>query len=364
MSWLYRRVIRPVLFAQDSEVIHDRTLQLLAWAGRRPPLVRLLPAVYGAPELAVNCFGLTFPNPVGLAAGMDKRAVALPMWEAFGYGFCEIGGVTWHAQPGNPKPRMFRAVPDGALVNRMGFNNGGALALASQLDAWRDANLWPSHPVGINVGKSKVTPNECAAEDYARSFQTLRAKADFFVVNVSSPNTPNLRDLQGQSALNEILTELKRLNREMAGMAKPLLVKIAPDLTSDALDSIVDVAVALQLDGLVATNTTVTRPVSSDARSAVAYAESGGLSGRPIHARSTEVIRHLYRRTAGRIPIIGVGGIFSADDAWEKITAGATLVQVYTGMVYEGPAIAGDIVRGLVRKLGNRSWSDVVGSAA
>lgn len=364
MSWLYRRVIRPILFSQDSEFIHDRTLQVLAWVGRRPPLVRLVPAVYGAPELPVNCVGLTFPNPVGLAAGMDKQAVALPMWEAFGFGFCELGGVTWHAQPGNPMPRTFRAVPDGALVNRMGLNNAGAGVLASQLKAWRDAALWPEHPVGINLGKSKIIPNERAVEDYANSFKMLRGLADFFVVNVSSPNTPKLRDLQDRSALDAILTELMRLNREMAGIKKPILVKIAPDLTSEALDQIVEVAIAHQLDGLVATNTTVTRPTAADPRSAAAYAESGGLSGRPVRARSTEVIRHLYRRTAGRIPIIGVGGIFSADDAWEKITAGATLVQVYTGMVYEGPAIAGDIVRGLVQKLGNRSWSEVVGSVA
>ncbi|MSU36732.1 MAG: quinone-dependent dihydroorotate dehydrogenase [Pedosphaera sp.] len=364
MSWLYRRVIRPVLFSQNSEVIHDRTLQALAWGARRPPLVRLVPAVYGAPELPVDCLGLTFPNPVGLAAGMDKEAVALPMWEAFGFGFCEMGGVTWHAQPGNPKPRMFRAVSDGALVNRMGFNNGGALALASQLDAWRDAALWPAHPVGVNLGRSKVTPNDRAIEDYASSFKTLREKADFFVVNVSSPNTPNLRELQDRSALNAILTELKRLNCESAGKEKPLLVKIAPDLSPEALDQIAEVAIAHRLDGLVATNTTVTRPATAEPRSALVYSESGGLSGRPVRTRSTEVIRHLYRRTAGRIPIIGVGGIFSADDAWEKIIAGATLVQIYTGMVYEGPAIAGDIVRGLVQKLGNRSWSDVVGSAA
>ena len=199
MSWFYRSLIRPALFAHDSEAVHNRTLAALAAAARQPLACAVLHALYGAPELPVELFGLRFPNPVGLAAGMDKQAAAVPVWRALGFGFCELGGVTWHAQPGNPLPRMFRAVADEALVNRMGFNNGGARALADRLAGWRGFDRWPDHPVGINLGKSKVTPLTDAPDDYANSLRVLWPYADFFVVNVSSPNTPNLRQLQDRS---------------------------------------------------------------------------------------------------------------------------------------------------------------------
>ncbi len=366
MSWLYRTLARPLLFSQESEAVHNRTLALLAAASRIGLARDLVAAICDVPDLPVRTLGLVFPNPIGLAGGMDKQGAAVPMWRAMGFGFSELGGVTWEAQPGNPAPRMFRCEPDAALVNRMGFNNGGALALAVRLQEWRTAGLWPAHPVGINLGKSRSTPLHEAAGDYAASFRVLWGLADFFVVNVSSPNTPNLRQLQDRDALNEILKALQLVNLELAqgGSGKPLLVKVAPDLTLEALDEIADLVEQRGIAGLVATNTTVTRPTMQDYQAQRIYREAGGLSGRPLAGRSTEVIRHLYRQTRGRVPIIGVGGIFTAADAWEKLTAGATLVQTYTGLVYEGPGIAGSIVTGLIDRLGGARWEQVVGSAA
>ena len=382
MSFSYRHFCRPLLFTQDSESIHNRTIAALARISRSPALCSALSAVYSAPELPIELFGLKFPNPVGLAAGMDKHAAAVPAWEALGFGFAELGGVTWHAQPGNPAPRMFRVVRDEALINRMGFNNPGAEVMAAKLRAWRERGRWPRHPVGINLGKSKITPNEKVAEDYASSFRLLRPLADFFVVNVSSPNTPNLRELQDKAALGEILGALQEVNASVSGSEfrvsssvtpaggnnakpetrspKPLLVKVAPDLSFDALDEILELASQHQLAGIVATNTTIARPDASDDQRRRFYSESGGLSGRPLRARSTEVIRHIHKQTRGALPVIGVGGIFNADDAWEKITAGASLVQVYSGMVYEGPALAKHIVRGLKQRLALHSWSTLL----
>ena len=337
-------------------------------------------ALYSAPELPVELFGLKFPNPVGLAAGMDKHAAAVPAWESLGFAFAELGGVTWHAQPGNPAPRMFRAVRDQALINRMGFNNPGAEAIAAKLQEWREQGRWPKHPVGINLGKSKITPNEKAAEDYANSFRLLRPLADFFVVNVSSPNTPNLRQLQDKAALDEILAALQEVNSvssfefrvpgSQAPMSadnlkpetrntKPLLVKVAPDLSFDALDEILELAAKRNLAGIVATNTTVVRPETSDKQTKRVYSEAGGLSGRPLRERSTEIIRHIHKQTGGTLPIIGVGGIFSAADAWKKISAGASLIQIYTGLVFEGPALVKHIVRGLQQQLHERGFQSI-----
>jgi dihydroorotate dehydrogenase len=383
MSWFYRAVVRPVLFARDSEEIHNLTLRVLAQISRRAVLCEALEASYGTPALPIEVFGLRFHNPIGLAAGMDKHAAAMPAWEALGFGFSELGGVTWHAQPGNPAPRMFRAVADGALVNRMGFNNPGAEAVARQLEQWRASGRWPKHPIGINLGKSKITPLDQAAEDYANSLRRLWPCADFFVVNVSSPNTPNLRQLQDKAALDEILAAVQEVNAKHAAVSatgadasrdltvaataapKPVLVKVAPDLSFEALDEILALAGPRRLAGIVATNTTLARPAANDPRLQRVYAETGGLSGRPLRQRSTEVIRHLHRQTKGALPIIGVGGIFNATDAWEKITAGASLVQVYSGLVYEGPALAGDIVCGLqvrMRERGMRTLREAVGA--
>jgi len=362
MGWLHKRVVRPLLFRQDSEIAHNKAVQALARVSRSSFACSAVKALYGAPDLPAQAFGLRFPNPVGLAAGMDKHAAAVPGWAALGFGFAELGGVTWHAQPGNPPPRMFRAIPDEAVINRMGFNNSGAEAVAQKLAAWKQSGRWPDHPVGINLGKSKITPLENAAEDYANSFRVLRDLADFFVVNVSSPNTPNLRQLQDKAALDEIFSALQAHNASR----KPILVKVAPDLTFEALDEILELVAPRQIAGIVATNTTIARPPTDNAKLQQIYAETGGLSGRPLRARSTEIVRHLYQQTRGKVPIIGVGGIFTAADAWEKLAAGASLVQVYTGMVYEGPGIAKNIVRGLVQRMereGIHDLQSVIGSA-
>ena len=361
MGWIYRNCLRTLLFRQESETAHNRVLKGLSIASRFPVLPLLTDCLYGAPDLPVEFAGLRFSNPIGLAAGMDKSAAAVPMWERLGFGFTELGGVTRHAQPGNDTPRMFRAAADRALVNRMGFNNPGAEAFANSLSKWRARDNWPNHPIGINLGKSKITPLEKAAEDYAFSFRTLQELADFFVVNVSSPNTPNLRKLQDKSALDEILKTLRTVNSE-----KPLLIKIAPDLTPKAIDEVLDLTANHSLAGIVATNTTIERPDTNDVQCKKTYTETGGLSGAPLCQRSTEIIAHIHKQTSGKLPIIGVGGIFTAEDAWGKITAGASLLQVYTGLVYEGPSIAGDIVRGLISRMekeGVLSLEEVVGSA-
>jgi dihydroorotate dehydrogenase len=367
MGWLHKKVLRPLLFRQDSERAHNLAVAQLARVSRSRFACGVVETIYGAPSLPTELFGLKFPNPVGLAAGMDKHAAAVPGWAALGFGFAELGGVTWHAQPGNTKPRMFRAIADDGIINRMGFNNSGAEAVAQKLADWKKSGRWPNHPVGINLGKSKITPLEKAAADYANSFRVLRDLADFFVVNVSSPNTPNLRQLQDKAALDEIFAAMQELNQPPASsLPKPILVKVAPDLSFEALDEILELVGPRQIAGIVATNTTIARPATSDATLQTIYAETGGLSGKPLRARSTEVVRHLFKQTNGKLPIIGVGGIFTAADAWEKITAGAALVQVYTGMVYEGPGIAKKIVTGLVDQLeksGLKDLSAAIGSA-
>ena len=367
MSWFYRRLIRPVFFKQDPEEVHTLTMRWLGRVSRNALASEVVEAMCGAPQLPVELFGLHFPNPVGLAAGMDKSAEAVPAWKSLGFGHTELGAVTWHAQPGNDKPRIFRAPGAGAIINRMGFNNPGAEAVAEELAHWRAIDRWPAHPVGINLGKSKVTPLSQAPSDYANSFRVLWPHADFFVVNVSSPNTPNLRKLQDKSALDEILAAMQQVNvaASRQSAAKPILVKVAPDLTLDALDEILELAMDRDLAGLVATNTTITRPQSDDPLVQKTYAETGGLSGKPVRERSTEVIRHLHRQSRGKMPIIGVGGIFTVEDAWEKITAGASLIQLYTGFIYEGPTLPKRIVAGLAEKLlerGMKQVSEAVGS--
>jgi dihydroorotate dehydrogenase len=318
---------------------------------------------------------------------MDKSAEALPAWAALGFGFTELGAVTWHPQPGNPLPRVFRAISQQAIVNRMGFNNPGAESVAQTLATWRQLGHWPTHPVGMNLGKSKITPLDQAAEDYAKSLRVLLPHLDFFVINVSSPNTPNLRQLQDKTALDEILVaalavrtqELAKLSPARASQtqsaatvattfesaAKPILVKVAADLSFEALDEMLELAMSRQLDGIVATNTTVSRPQNAEPELQRVYSEAGGLSGAPLQARSTEIIRHIYKQTAGKLPIIGVGGVFNAADAWEKIIAGASLIQVYTGLVYEGPGIARAITTGLLgllERAGMRELREAVGS--
>lgn len=365
MTWFYRHCLRPVLFAQDAERAHDFTLKILSRVSQNSAACAAVGAFFSVPELPVEVFGLKFPNPIGLAAGMDKFAAAVPFWEKLGFGFCELGGVTWHPQPGNPPPRMFRAPAAGAIINRMGFNNPGAEAFAQTLADWKQRGRWPKHPVGINLGKSKITPLSQAAEDYANSFRVLRDFADFFVINVSSPNTPGLRLLQDKAALDEILASISEIQK--SGPCRPaLLIKVAPDLSFEALDEILELAVARNLSGIVATNTTLARPETGNLRLQNIYAETGGLSGAPLRARSTEIIRHIFKQTRGQLPIVGVGGIFNADDARDKIAAGASLLQIYTGLVFEGPGLPKKIALGLSRQMkgrGFRAFKEMVGAA-
>lgn len=324
----YERFVRPILFSLDPETAHHLAIGALRFASAAPPLLRCLRR-FQPPSKPVTAFGLDFPNPVGLAAGFDKNGVALPAWEALGFGFVEIGTVTAKAQPGNPKPRIFRYPDQQALINRLGFNNDGADLVASRLQNLRARRVWPRIPIGINIGKSKMTPVETAAEDYLYSFRQLRGFADYIVLNVSSPNTPGLRELQEQEALTELLGTIAQEN---AASAKPILLKIAPDLTLPQLDQIIATSEQHRIAGIIATNTTLDHSgVPSDRD------ETGGLSGAPLRTKSTEIIRAIKQRT--RLPVIGVGGVRDAESAREKLATGACLVQVYTGYVYRGPAL-------------------------
>jgi dihydroorotate dehydrogenase len=328
----------------------------------------LLGNLYSSPELPTKVFDLEFPNPLGIAAGIDKNGQAVPAWQAIGFGFSEIGGVTLHEQLGNPKPRMFRATFERALVNRMGFNNLGANSVLDKLKDFKNRGLWPESPVGINLGKSKITPLKKAPEDYAGSLELLWNHADFFVINVSSPNTLGLRELQQAEHLESILNQCQKTNNKCSKKEgrdpKPLLVKIAPELDDDYLKDIIKLIQKFDLNGIVATNTTIQRPETMNNKSKKIFDEQGGLSGLPLKDRSTDMIRKIYKISEGNIPIIGVGGIFTADDAWEKITAGASLIQLYTGLVFEGPGIAKNIISGLKKRVkdeGLNSISEAVG---
>lgn len=302
-------------------------------------------------RLQQSLWGLNFANPIGLAAGFDKDGVAAGVWSHFGFGFAELGTVTLQAQPGNPRPRLFRLLADQAALNRMGFNNQGAAKLAERLQQQARRQRLAGFPIGVNLGKSKVTPLEEAAADYLGSFRLLKAWGDYFVVNVSSPNTPGLRSLQAADQLEPILAALQAENSD----AKPLLLKIAPDLEWEAIAATVELAQRYNLAGMIATNTTIRRDglqtaVVPTTGNPIAD-EAGGISGAPVRQRSTEVIRFIWRQTQGKLPIIGVGGVFTAQDAWEKITAGASLVQVYTGWIYEGPSMVRRILSGLQQRL-------------
>jgi len=331
---LYRRLLRPILFRFDAERVHHLAMAFLHGLG--PAMQMWTRGSQSDPRLAREVFGLRFPNPVGLAAGFDKNALVLPAWEGLGFGFAEVGTVTAKAQPGNPQPRLFRVPEISGVINRMGFNNDGAEAVAARLARLKATPRWPLFPVGINLGKSKVTPIEEATGDYLASFSRLRDLGDYFVLNVSSPNTPGLRSLQDRPALDQLFAAVQAAN---AG-AKPMLVKIAPDLTWEAIDDVLALVETHQLAGIIATNTTIDHSAVPEHRR-----QTGGLSGVPVRTRSTEVIRHIASRT--KVPVIGVGGIFSADDAKEKFDAGAALVQLYTGYIYRGPALIAEILRGL-----------------
>jgi len=348
---IYRSLIRPCLFRKDPEESHEAILALLSKLDVVHGMVETFCKV-DDPRLAVKIGSLTFPNPVGLAGGFDKNAVAPRIIAAFGFGFIEVGAITNQAQPGNPKPRLYRLPEDCALINRLGFNNEGADAIAVKLQRLRARGGRPAIPMGMNIGRTKSVATQDAVADFLSCFEKLFTHGDFFTLNVSSPNTPNLRDLQEKGLLQDLLSAVQQKNRELAARAgvgtKPVFVKIAPDMTFSQLDSIIEVVEAVRLDGIVATNATA---FMRDNLNSVHRSEAGGLSGRPISALATSFIGHIYRNTRGQVPIIGVGGIFNAADAYEKIEAGANAVQIYTGWIYEGPAAVRRINRGLLRLL-------------
>lgn len=350
MGIFYEQLVRPMLFRRDSEHAHELGVRGLAWLGALAPLRAALEKIHRLPAGAkpVEAFGLKFPNAVGLAAGFDKNAVAWPAAAALGFGHVEIGTVTAHAQEGNPRPRMFRYPAEEAVINRMGFNNAGAAAVAARL-ARQPGPGARRIPLGVNLGKSKIAEIDQAPDDYRASFALLADHADYLVLNVSSPNTPNLRRLQDESHLRALLAAVTGANRERAALPGkrrvPVLLKIAPDLTWPQIDAVLGVVVEYGLDGIIATNTTLARPGYF-----ATVNETGGLSGGPLRRRSTEIVNYIARATGGRLPIVGVGGITDIASAAEKLDAGATLVQVYTGMVYRGPFFAAELARGLAER--------------
>lgn len=342
------KLVRPLLFRLDAEASHNLTFGLLARLYRLPGASLPARAIYArrTPALPVEVMGLHLPNPVGLGAGLDKNARTIQPLADLGFGFLELGTVTPRAQPGNPKKRMFRLVGHAALINRMGFNNDGVATLVDNVRR-------QGHPVplGINIGKNFDTPLDKAVDDYIAALRAVYALADYVAVNISSPNTAQLRELQAPDSLDQLLAALKteqaRLQAE-TGRRVPLAVKIAPDLDDAQLDAIADLLLRHHIDGVIATNTTIARPGLVGVAGAN---ETGGLSGQPLKAMATAVIGRLYRRLQGRVPIIGVGGISTAADAWEKLVAGADAVQVYTALIYEGPGVARAIVRGLAARV-------------
>ena len=348
----YEYGVRPLLFSLDPEDAHHWAIAICRKINDSPILQEIAKSAfyYSDSRLSQTIWNLKFENPVGLAAGFDKNAEAIGAWSNLGFGFAEVGTITAQAQSGNPRPRLFRLPSDRAVLNRMGFNNRGAAASAADLK-----NYFQTHksniPLGINLGKSKVTPIEEAKFDYAESLRSLYEFGDYFVVNVSSPNTPNLRDLQATDQLSAILAELKPINTQN----KPILVKIAPDLNDADIIEVVKASQAYGVSGIIATNTTISRQNLTTTHLSITgksvTEEAGGISGQPVRDRALAVINLIWQTTEGSLPIIGVGGIFTAEDAWQKITAGAAIVQVYTGLIYEGPMMVKNILRGLVAKL-------------
>ena len=338
------KLIRRVLFSMDAERVHYMVMGWMKTAYSIPPVRSILKSLFvpkASPKLERTLWGITFSNPVGLAAGFDKDARFTDSLACLGFGFIEIGTLTPRPQPGNPKPRLFRLPADKALINRMGFNNGGVDAAVERLKRRKERVI-----IGGNIGKNKDTDNDKATDDYEACFARLYDVVDYFVVNVSSPNTPGLRALQDKEPLTRLLSELRDQNNRRGGK-KPILLKIAPDLTNEQLDDIVDIVRSTQLDGIVSSNTTISREGLQTPAAEVGAIGAGGLSGAPLRTRATEVVRYLHAKSNGAMAIIASGGIFTAADAQEKLDAGASLVQVYTGFIYEGPAIAKKICDGL-----------------
>jgi len=338
---MYKQIIRPILFCFDPEAVHHFTFSVVRFVNKIPGISSLIKSLYTVNDkrLEREVFGLKFKNPVGLAAGFDKDAKLYKELSNFGFGFIEIGTLTPKAQEGNPKKRLFRLQEDSAIVNRMGFNNGGVDEAVKRL------NVNNGVLIGGNIGKNKITPNEEAVKDYEICFDALYDYVDYFVVNVSSPNTPNLRALQDKEPLTQLLQTLQDKNKTKQ-KEKPILLKIAPDLTDDQLLDIIDIVKETKIAGVIATNTTISR----DGLQSINRIEMGGLSGKPLTKRSTEVIRFLSEKSNKAFPIIGVGGIHTAEDAIEKLEAGASLVQLYTGFIYEGPALVKAINKKILEK--------------
>ncbi|MBD2189399.1 quinone-dependent dihydroorotate dehydrogenase [Pseudanabaena mucicola] len=356
----YKYGMRPLLFALDPEVSHNFAIATCRRISESPQLQAIAKSTfyYSDSRLSQTLWNLKFENPVGLAAGFDKNAEAIGAWSNLGFGFAEVGTITALAQSGNPKPRLFRLPSDLAVLNRMGFNNNGAVATAANLKQYLQ-NHQLTVPLGINLGKSKVTAIADAKLDYADSLRSLYEFGDYFVVNVSSPNTPNLRDLQATDQLCGILAELQPINRDN----KPIFVKIAPDLNDADIIEVVKASQNYGVAGIIATNTTISRQNLVTTHLSLTgqpvATEMGGISGQPVRDRSLAVIKLIWQTTEGKLPIIGVGGIFTAEDAWQKITAGASLVQVYTGLIYEGPMMISQILQGLVSKLESHGLANI-----
>ncbi|MEO5857822.1 MAG: quinone-dependent dihydroorotate dehydrogenase [Pyrinomonadaceae bacterium] len=350
MDFLWEKFGRPAMFGLDAEAAHELGMKALQWGLSAP--------YYSDPRSfdlgPVERFRLEFPNPVGIAAGLDKNAVAVNQLASLGFGFVEVGTVTFEAQPGNPRPRMFRLPEDQGVINRLGFNNEGAEAVAARLSKLKRKGI-----VGVNIGKNKDVAIEAATENYLTSFNLLADHADYVAINISSPNTPNLRELQRYENLDELLGTLSRAAKNRV----PLLVKIAPDLSETEIESAVGVCLRYEIAGMIATNTTISRDGLTSKN--IESIGAGGLSGRPLRQRATEVIKTVYRYSKGKLPIIGVGGVFTGDDAFEKIAAGASLVQAYTGFIYRGPMFAKDVNKRLAQILKERGFStmdEAVGS--
>jgi dihydroorotate dehydrogenase len=346
------KLIRSCLFFLEAEKAHYLTMNALRFFLRIPGVKHLWESLFFVENkaLEVSLFGLNFKNPVGLAAGFDKNATYFNVLSSCGFGFIEIGTITPKAQPGNEKPRLFRLIEDEAIINRMGFNNDGVESAVKKLKK-KNKNIL----IGGNIGKNKNTPNEEAFSDYAKCFEVLFDVVDYFVVNVSSPNTPNLRALQEKEPLTELLIGLMQLNRQKH-FPKPILLKIAPDLTDNQLLDIIEIVRVTEIDGVIATNTTVSRENLKSSPEQLNRIGAGGLSGKPLKERSTEVIRFLHTQSNGAFPIIGVGGIHSAQDALEKLDAGAQLIQLYTGFIYEGPALVKQINSAILKRK-NQAWN-------
>lgn len=364
---LYSSIIRPILFRLPAESAHEFATTSLSLALKAGPIRDFIQRRNQAAAFGkLNRFGLEFENPIGLAAGFDKNGTAAQALSALGFGFIEVGTVTSEAQPGNPQPRLFRLPKDRALINRLGFNNCGAAQLAANVKRHR-----PGCILGVNIGKSRSVAIEDAIPDYLKSFDAVYDVANYIAVNVSSPNTPNLRDLQQAEPLKDLLSALQQRNYDLAQSesrgSKPLLLKIAPDLNEGEIEAIIEVALQANISGVIATNTTVRREDLLSSASEVQALGDGGLSGAPLRSHSNQIISTIYRLTRGKLPIIGVGGVFMAEDAWDKICAGASLIQLYTGFIYEGPGVARRINQGLadiIKREQLRSLDEVVGCRA